>query len=41
MTFFSPNYYTQMVVMGRKYGIYGIYFYYDAIVYNILEFMGP
>jgi hypothetical protein len=38
MTFFSPNYYTQMVVMGRK---YGIYFYHDAIIYNILELMGP
>jgi hypothetical protein len=30
-----------MVVMGRKYGKYGIYFYHHAIVYNILELMGP
>jgi hypothetical protein len=41
MTFSSPNYYSQMVVMGRKYGNYGIYLYHDAIIYNILEFMGP
>jgi hypothetical protein len=41
MTFFSPNYYTQMVVMGRKYENYRIYFYHDAIIYNILELMGP
>jgi hypothetical protein len=29
------------VVMGRKYGIYGIYSYHDAIIYNISELMGP